>query len=330
MALPKAVQQLAEEADRIVDQLNGKPGEEPQGDNSETNQEPVNNDPPQDPPQDPPANGNDDSTVNTQTPPQVPEETWQQKYHILQGKYDAEVPRLHSQLREMQGQIQQLIEAKATAEAKATHTQEPVKSLVTEQDKEAFGSDLIDLIERATESKVSTLRDREAKLLDEIEKLKGQLGNVSERQVMSDQQRYEMALGQRVPEWKTLNTDAGFLQWLAEVDPVYGVSRHAALVSAHEAMDAERVANVFLAYKALVAPKNEPKAKNSDQLQRQVAPTRTRTANQPASQDANTKIWTQAEIGQFYDEWRRGFLDNDEAARIEKEIAAASAEGRIR
>ena len=326
MALPKAVQQLADEADQIVQNLTVKPGEQP----PETGQEPTNNDPPQDPPQDPPAQGNDNSTVTQQTPPPVPDETWQQKYHILQGKYDAEVPRLHSQLKELNTQVQQLIEAKATAEAKATKAPEPVKSLVTEQDKEAFGSDLIDLIDRATESKVSVLRDRETQLLDEIEKLKGQLGSVSERQVVSHKDSFLMGLSQKVPDWESLNTDQGFLAWLSEVDPVYGLPRQVALTNAYENFDVNRVSNIFNSYKSTIAPKQTEQRKPSQDLQRQVAPTRSRTANAPQSSEVNAKVWTEAEISGFYDEWRRGFVDNDEAARIEKEITTAITEGRVR
>lgn len=334
MALPKAVQDLAEQADRIVDQLSSdKTGEDPQGTDPETGTESTPKDP-QDPQatQDPPADGNDNST-EAKPAPVVPEQTWEQRYHTLKGMYDAEVPRMHGQVRELQQQMQQLMADKAAAEAQAKQQQpEPVKSLITDHDKEAFGTDLIDLIERATESKVSTLRDKEAKLLDRIAQLEGQLGDVSERQVVSDKDRFLMGLTQKVPDWEQLNTDPGFLQWLAEVDPVYGMPRQAALTSAYEVFDVARVSAVFNSYKLLIAPKQteQAKAKPSDQLQRQVAPTRSRAGNTTVPNDSNTKIWTQAEIGSFYDEWRRGFLDNDEAARIEKEIAAASNEGRIR
>jgi chaperonin cofactor prefoldin len=181
MALPKAVQQQLEEADRIVADINGeKTGE----DSSETNpvdqqvDQNVLTDPP---PNDPPP----DNTISQEAKqPEVPEEKWAHKYHTLKGMYDAEVPRLHSQMREMQTQIQQLIADKAAIEATKVEQDQVVESLITEQDKEAFGPDLIDLIERATESKVSTLRSREADLMAEIKELKGQLGNVTERQVI--------------------------------------------------------------------------------------------------------------------------------------------------
>lgn len=329
MALPKAVQQQLEEADRIVAELRGeKTGE----DSSETNpndQQVDQTQVPQDPPQDPPAADPppDDTVSQEPKQPDLPEEKWAHKYHTLKGMYDAEVPRLHSQLREMQAQMNQLIADKAAAEATKTVETQEVKSLITEQDKEAFGPDLIDLIERATEAKVSTLRAREADLQNEIKELKGKLGDVSERQVVSDKDRFLAGLGQQVPDWEALNVNQGFLEWLQQVDPVYGLPRQAALTNAYENLDVTRVANIFKAYKALVTPAQQPKV--NPELQRQVAPTRTRSASAPTD-SVNQKIFTQQEIALFYDEWRRGHYEEEEAARMEKEIHTAITEGRIR
>ena len=325
MALPKAVQQQLEEADRIVADINGeKTGE----DSSETN--PVNQQVDQDIQADPPLNDlPPDNTVSQEIKqPEVPEEKWAHKYHTLKGMYDAEVPRLHSQVREMQTQIQQLIADKAAVEATKVEQKQVVESLITEQDKEAFGPDLIDLIERATESKVGTLREREAQLVQEIKELKGQLGSVSERQVVSDKDRFLVGLGQQVSDWEALNVDQGFLAWLQQVDPVYGVPRQAALSNAYEVLDVTRVANIFKAYKQTL-PQTPAPSKAKQELQRQVAPTRTRSTTTP-SDNVNDKIFTNQDIEQFYNDWRRGFYDEQEAADMEKQIHTAIAEGRIR
>lgn len=325
MALPKAVQQQLEEADRIVADINGeKTGE----DSSETN--PVNQQVDQDIQADPPLNDlPPDNTVSQETKqPEVPEEKWAHKYHTLKGMYDAEVPRLHSQVREMQTQIQQLIADKAAVEATKVEQKQVVESLITEQDKEAFGPDLIDLIERATESKVGTLREREAQLVQEIKELKGQLGSVSERQVVSDKDRFLAGLGQQVSDWEALNVDQGFLAWLQQVDPVYGIPRQAALANAYEILDVNRVANIFKAYKQTL-PQTPAPSKAKQELQRQVAPTRTRSTTTP-SDNVNDKIFTNQDIEQFYNDWRRGFYDEQEAADMEKQIHTAIAEGRIR
>ena len=329
MALPKAVQQQLDEADRLVATINGdKTGE----DSSETNPENqekdmlVNVSRQEDPPENetPPNN-----TVSQETKPQeFSDEKWAHKYHTLKGMYDAEVPRLHSQVREMQTQIQQLIADKAEIEARKVEVPQ-VDSLITDEDKEAFGPDLIDLIERATNSKVATLANREAELVKEIKELKGQLGNVTERQVVSEKDRFLSSLAQQVPDWETLNIDPGFLSWLQEVDPVYGIPKQVALSNAYEGGDVARVATIFNSYKGTLAPR-APKAKTGQQeLQRQVAPTRTRSGTPPTNSESD-QYFTNQDIEQFYTDWRRGVYDDAEAAIMEKQIHAAAAEGRIR
>jgi hypothetical protein len=329
MALPKAVQQQLDEADRLVATINGeKTGE----DSSETNPENeekdllVNVERQDNPPENvtPPNN-----TVSQETKTQeVPDEKWAHKYHTLKGMYDAEVPRLHSDLREMKAQLQQIIADKAALEERKAEVPQ-VNSLITDEDKEAFGPDLIDLIERATNSKVASLASREAELIKEIKELKGQLGNVTERQVVSEKDRFLASLAQQVPDWETLNVDPGFLGWLQEVDPVYGIPKQVALSNAYEGGDVARVATIFNSYKGTIAPK-APKAKSAqDELQRQVAPTRTRSGTPPTSSESE-QYFTHQDIEQFYTDWRRGVYDDAEAAIMEKQIHAAAAEGRIR
>lgn len=328
MALPKAIQQQVEEADALVAQMTGDKTEGSEEQNNvtpptETTPENVAPDPDPQPVEEP------KQTVSQETPAPVPESKWESKYHTLKGMYDAEVPRLHAEMRELKSQMQKLAEERAEIQAKLETPPEPQKSLITEQDKEAFGPDLIDLIERATESKLADSRKRERELISEIKELKSQLGNVSERQVMSDKDRFLMGLSARVSDWEQYNTDPGFLEWLQQVDPVYGIPRQAGLNSAYEAFDVGRVAAIFETYKALVTPKQTQPAPKQE-LQRQVAPTRSRSSTPPAADSQNERFFTQGEIEKFYDEWRRGYIEEDEAARMEKEIHAAISQGRIR
>ena len=318
MALPRAVQQQIDDADALVAQLNGN-----QPVNPDTGEPIVTEPQPAPEPQPQPI------SQEPEPKPAVPEETWEQRYHSLKGKFDAEVPRLYAQVREMNDQIKQLVAENAVAKAQTPQpSPAPAKTLITEQDKEAFGSDLIDLIERATEQKLAGNRELEAQLRAEIDELKGKLGNVSERQVVSDKDRYETALTNAVPDWQTLNVDQGFLNWLAEVDPVYGMPRQYALTNAYEALDALRTANIFNQYKKTIAPAQNQQARPN--LQSQVAPTRSRTSPAPTNPNVDKRVYTQQDIDAFYTEWRRGFIDEAEAVQIEKDIHAATTEGRIR
>jgi outer membrane biosynthesis protein TonB len=319
MALPRVIQEQVEQADAFVAQMNGQTTP-----NAETAPEPDPNPDVNPEPQPQPI-----SQEEEPKPAPVPEETWERKYLTLKGMYDAEVPRLHSQMRELNQQVQTLI-----AEAAVAKAQQPkqdavtAKPLITEQDKEAFGSDLLDLIDRATEQKLAGNRDLEAQLRAEINELKGKLGNVTERQVVSDKDRYEAALSAQVPDWEAMNVDQGFLTWLAEVDPVYGMPRQYALTNAYESLDANRTATIFKQYKATLAPAQRPQANR--ELQRQVAPTRSHTSPAPTTSTADKRVYTTSDIDSFYAEWRRGMIDEAEAVQIERDIHAAINEGRIR
>ena len=319
MALPRVIQDQVDQADAFVAQMTGQTAP-----NAETAPEPdpnpdVNPEQPQQPV----------SQENEPKPAPVPEETWERKYLTLKGMYDAEVPRLHSQMRELNQQVQTLIAEAAVAKAQQPRQEAaPAKTLITEQDKEAFGSDLLDLIDRATEQKLAGNRDLEAQLRAEINELKGKLGNVTERQVVSDKDRYEVALSAQVPDWEAMNIDQGFLTWLAEVDPVYGMPRQYALTNAYESLDANRTATIFKQYKATLAP--APRQQANRELQRQVAPTRSHTSPAPTTSTADKRVYTTSDIDSFYTEWRRGMIDEAEAVQIERDIHAAINEGRIR
>lgn len=131
----------------------------------------------------------------------------------------------------------------------------------------------------------------------------------------------------RVPDYESINTSDGFLAWLDEIDPVYGLPRQDALTKAGDARDAERVAAIFLAYKAtLQAPAPTPPA--TTKLDKQVAPRS--TASTPAPTPARV-TFTVAEVQAFYRAVQRGEYRGREAeaAALEQTYNAALAEGRI-
>ena len=309
MSLPQAVQQQLEEADRLVAQINGEGPEN--GDllaNTATERTPAE-------PQ---------QQFSEPTPPA--EEPWEQRYRSLKGMYDADVPRLHAQTRELNTQVQVL--SNEIEQVRQVKIEQREKASITDEDREAFGPDLISLIERAAEGKVETLRNREAELVGEITQLKSQLGELDTRQNVSDKDRFLTNLTGAAPGWAALNTNQGFLTWLAEVDPVYGIPRQYALNSAYESFDVSRVAAIFNSYSSTIAP-TTPQPSNRQQLRNQVAPSRSRSSAQP-TESQNSKIYTNQEIEEFYGNWRRGMFNNDDAVRTESDIHAAIAEGRIR
>ena len=103
MALPKQVEAQLRELEQIERQIA-----------ESQNLAPANPEPAGDPPAEPltPAPAFvEPKPVETKpepTEPVIADETWQSRYIALKGKYDAEVPRLHADVREFKAQLENL------------------------------------------------------------------------------------------------------------------------------------------------------------------------------------------------------------------------------
>lgn len=327
MSLPRQAQLQAEEAERLQAEISGEPAVE-DGANQTPSEAPDDSGQPVAQPE----------PLVTQAPEATPEppkadeeQTWHNRFKTLQGKYNAEVPRLTTELRDLKGQLNTAI-AKLDSFTEAKTAPPPAK-LVTDKDVEVFGSDLIDVIDRKAREVAQTAFDSGMDVLKtENSKLREQLTGVTDRQASSDQRGYFSELAQAVPDWEAVNVDDGFLEWLAEVDTLSGQPRQDYLNRAFANLDTQRTVALFNAYKQTTgtpvpaADAVDPKA----QLQRQIAPGTSKAA--AAAPSSGTKLWTMNEIDQFYRSITQGaFRDNEpERVRIEAEIDQAVAEGRLR
>ena len=322
MSLPKQVQAQAEEADRLEQELLAAVNPTPE---DTTPTEPALTEPEVnlegEPLEEPQVTEPEPEPVKA-----VEDETWERKYKTLQGMYNADVPRLRSEVSELKSQLETAI---AKLESASTKEPEPTKSqrLVTDQDVEDFGSDLVDLIKRqATE----VAQDRIGRLEEENAQLREQLTGVSERQGDIARQTYFADLARLVPDYEEINVDQQFLDWLSEVDPLSGYQRQEYLTNAFNGYDVARTATLFNTFKDLTGstqakPKQPPK-----ELARQVAPGTSKASAQTVT-NPNEKMWSMSEIDRFYKDVARGvFKGNDaEQARIEAEIDLAVQEGRL-
>src|SRR5262245_25559060 len=111
---------------------------------------------------------------------------------------------------------------------------------LTLEDEKNFGPELLDVAIRsarhALDPQLQQLRDEDAQLRDEVS-----------RNTASSIDQY---LDQHVPNWRQINTDEGFHNWLLQSDTFSGVIRDRLLKDAARAGDASRVANFFRAYLA--------------------------------------------------------------------------------
>ena len=349
MALPKQVQEQIDEADRIIAAMN--PEEQPPEDPpapEDPELKVVEEEPPVEPTPENPVVVEDVPPVEpvAEDPPAVeepkePEVDWQKKYEALQGKYDSEVPQLHQTVQDMTAQMGELRELMAGLQQPEPKKEEPTTSLVTPEEVESFGSDFMDVVgRRAREVVAEELKDIKAELAD----IGKQVGGVSRSVVQTEQEKMFAKLDSEVEDWQDINKSQDFLAWLAQKDAYSGDQRQELLSEAFERNDADRVVAFFIGFKnehAAVAPDDPgpasetlpPEAERpAVDLSTQVAPGRTPTATTPASAQEPKRMWTRADIAEFYKDVQMGkFKDKPDVQRtIEQDIVAAQGEGRLK
>lgn len=295
--------------------------------------DPAPSDPPQAPPQEPPAQ----PPAQAPAPPQPdPEQTWEHRYRTLQGMHRADTERLGSQVRDLQAAVAAKDQRIQELEAQVRKAPEPPKPApVSQEDTEKFGPEIIDLISRqsahAAAQMVEPMKQELAAKNAEIAQLKEQLGGVSQSQGEVRRQTFVNELTQLVPTWREVNVDPAFHAWLAETEPMVGRMRQELLTDAYNVFDHARTATIFKRYleQAAPPPPPAPPAPPQPKLEQHVAPGTSKADTPPADPSA-AKVWSTEEVEAFYAAARRGEVSQQDRARIEAEIDAAAASGRIR
>lgn len=261
---------------------------------------------------------------------------FEQKYKTLQGMFNAEVPQLRQTVQEQQGRIAQFEKLLATMnqqQAQAPQQQVAQQKLVTEKDVEEYG-DSIDMMRKVSKeelgsmaSEIHALRAQVAQMsqntVPQVQQLANQVGDTQEQLFWSE-------LNSLVPTWQEINEEQDFQSWLLEVDPLSGIARQAYLEDAQRKYDAQRVASFFTTWSGLNGNTSaqQVQSTNRNELEQQVAPKKGRSQGSVPPQKQN---YTQADIGKFYEDVRKGKYKgrDEERAKIERDIFAAQAEGRI-
>lgn len=271
-------------------------------------------------------------------------EDFAQKYRTLQGMYNAEVPRLHQQNKDLNQRIQQMEQLLSTLASPQPNAQKPAdqtkaqQKYVSEEDVSEYGESL-EVMRRVSKEEVHPLAQR----LDRIEQMLQQMQtqvvpqvqHIAQRQQFSAEQQFWADLAAAVPEYRKINANEGFQKWLLETDPMTGLVRQTYLEDAQQALDAQRVANIFRAWgsstgQAVDAQTTGRVSSAGSELEKQVAPGRSRSSGAPAGNNG-AKMYTPQDIQKFFQDVSMGKYvgQEQERARIERDIFAAQRENRI-
>lgn len=319
MALPRQVRAKIDEVEKLEKQLKGEPAPEPEVVEAPEVVEPEvpEAEPVAEEPQKP-------EPKPEQAEPKKSDEAdvWKQKYKTLQGMYDKEVPALHSQVRDLTKQLDDL---KATlVNAKEEKRKQ---NLVTDDDVRNFGEDLIEVQRKVAREVAAEFEDELAKLRAANEEMQKQLGGTEAK---VQQSSFEARLQRLVPDFPEVDADPRWVAWLDEVDPVLRAPRRIVAGQAYSNGDAEGVAHYVNMFKQTIQPVEpaQPAAKTKE-LERQIQPSRSASTSAPASQKGKT--YTQSDItGMFKKVVALNSSGRfDEANKLEAEIDSAYTQGRV-
>lgn len=262
-------------------------------------------------------------------PTPAPQENWEQRFRTVQGMYNAEVPQLRSRVASYESELVQLKQqVKALTEAAAAKPVEPRKLEVDPRDADAFGADMVQMVQRYAQQTYSDIvaefGQHAAKLDARVKAIEEMVNGVSQKTETTLESQFLATLRQLVPDYETINESQEWRSWLAQADPVYRMPRQAALDRASGQYDAEGVAAIFKAFK------DSRPAAPSAALAAQVSPGTSGGGYAPPQEPARQVI-TQKFVNTFFNDVAKGRYRGreEEAARIEQEINRAAAEGRI-
>lgn len=261
---------------------------------------------------------------------------WEQRYKTLQGMWKKDVPELQSENATLKARLAEM-ETKLHEASQQTEQPQEAKRYLTDDDIEEFGDDMIGIVRRAAKEEFAP---ELARIEAENQRLKQQLDGVGSSVVQTERQRVLSVLDGQLPNWREINQSSEFMEWLQQVDPYSGQKKHNLLLSAFENNDIDRTLAFFKGFQtetAAVNTEGQATTQRTPQVDvdKLVAPGTPKASGGSArTQEKSSRIWTEQEIGSFYNAVAAGKYRSEakvkEKNRIEREIEKAVQEQRVR
>ncbi len=269
------------------------------------------------------------------------EEGWEHKYKSLHGRFMRQGETLKTSLEEngnLRMVLSQLQAQAAFQPAPSAQADDLLQdSELTEDERNDYGDDFLKVVSKRVRQELAPIvKNYEA----QISSLQSRVDGVTTTVKETSTAKMLNQMDQILPEWREINTDLAFSDWLALPDAYSGAIRHDMLKAAYAQGNASRVLaffNGFLAEEAAVAPvRAEPDPSTTTvakvPLRDLAAPGRAKTAASATQAPAEKPIFTRAQITAFYADCANGAYRGREVEKdkLEGQIFAAQREGRIR
>jgi len=316
MATPKQATEAADLAVKLHEQMYSQGSDEDEDPQDETNEDELEND----------ESEGDEEEVDEDNIPHDDDleelRKFKSRYLSLQGKYNAEVPRLQSELRDLKTSVFEKLSTIAENPAQ-TRKEETQENDVIARLKEEYGDDFIDSVKALAE------QIADEKIKASLTPVQEKMTSVEDTQIKVAQEKFKEYLDTTVKgEWRTAwdGKDPKFLEFLTQSDPS-GLYTYGDLVQLYvENWESEKLSNVLNKYYESKPVKKE-KIPNPDR-EAMVAPSR---QNAHVAPDVTDKeIWTKDSIKEFQRLDRQGKFSPEESLNKWNDLLAAANEGRIR
>ena len=275
-------------------------------------------------------------------PPKSPEKPidWEHRYHAMKGRYDASQREIGAMQEQMSQLGNELMRVQSVLPPEPQRPTTPVQPLLTAKDQEDFGPDVIDFAKRAA---LEAVTPKLTELEQENQRLRQQIQRSSSNTVVQQ-------LDAQVPNWRDINRNPRFVQFMRLPDIYSGRVRQALLDEAAQAGNSPRVIAFYKGFLQEEAATGHLEAPPTPQppaglppaprepvvpLESLAAPGRVRPtsgSDLPAADAADKPIITRGQVAEFYNRVRAGHYRGREAdkAAHERIIFDAQRDGRIR
>ncbi len=248
----------------------------------------------------------------------VPEETWEQKYKVLQGKYNKELPKTQGEISSLKEKIAYLEGVISSSKPK----EEEVKKVDPEM--EAFKETNPELW-----AAIDKLRGEDKKIISELQK---KLESLEQVTVSTVQDKFTRTLKTNVPDWEEVAADPEFFNWLQVKDRFTSMKRYDLLSNAVKFQDVDATTAIYEEYKKTLQKEETPSKPNINKEEIVVPKTKGASAGTTPNKEPQKKIYTEEEILSFYRDKANGNRRKLSAKKIlemDTEYSLAIQEGRI-
>ena len=206
--------------------------------------------------------------------------TLQNRFDVLEGKYNSEMARMTTALQSSQNIINQQEALIASLQAGGGKVADQPSDFaeLNPDDYSSYGSEMEQMAatfnklikEKARLKTAGASNSGTQGENDRIAKVEATVKNLSGTVQMSAKQAYYAALDTAIvdasnrPEWERINHDPKFAAWLGQDEPLTGIPRKAILLKANQEMNAERVISVFKEFKRSLQGRAMPSSNASE------------------------------------------------------------------